>query len=209
MPKIGLTLSSVTDEEVVEGSSRPKTKPGIILGLAVYSKSNKAFHIYPEFLFIQKGFRIDEGGNSFGYKVKEQFSFTINYLAVPVLAKQYLNPKTRNLYILGGFCAGVAVGGRYSYDYHENNNGAITELTKGGKLDFSEEILGYNGEDYSIYKKGDFGIQIGMGFSMFKKVNMDLRYEIGFSQLSKQDVSKPKNRVLQWTIGLPIPVTFN
>jgi hypothetical protein len=201
-PKAGITLSKVSNSDVDFQSSRPISKSGFTLGFA-YSfpaKKNVSFQI--ESLFVQKGYRTDETPNASGLSIHEKLSLTLNYLEFPVLVKLDLSGGKESFYILTGTSLSYLAGGRYNYYYYENNQGSITRISEKEKIEFGKPITGYSGQDYTVKNRFDFGFQIGTGIKLGSRVFIELRHGIGFVKHSSTADSVPKNRCLQFTIGL-------
>ncbi|QOI97335.1 MAG: PorT family protein [Flammeovirgaceae bacterium] len=191
-------LSTVSDAESGPQLTHPKSLWGASLGIGGIFKAKK-LTLLTEMNFTQKGFKIHETPNGFGFTVDEKLRLRLSYLEFPILAKLNLDKKNNRIYLAAGPYLAFALGGKYEYSYYENNQGTITQISHNG-FSFDSDLVGYAGEDYTVKKKADFGLQFGLGYSVRPKTILDLRYGIGLTKLSPDDPSEPKNRCFQ--IGL-------
>ncbi|MBX2965607.1 MAG: PorT family protein [Cyclobacteriaceae bacterium] len=208
IPKVGATLSTVSSEF----DEDTKSKPGFTLGGAVNYKVNELFSVQAELNFIQKGYR-EKGSmvSSFaidGYLFTNENSFkrstNLNHLEIPVLARLSFGNNTK-FFVHAGPSVSFILSGKSSYESSE------TETIE--NLQFDDEIevnTHHYNEKYKIdlsepiYKRIDFGLQLGAGAIIADKILVEARYGLGLSNLYNMESYKVTNRVFQLTVGIPI-----
>lgn len=205
VPSVGFTYTSVSDQHVVEGSSRSKYKPGFTLGLTFKEFGDRTrFTFVPGIHWVQRGFRTDEkaGDAAFSF-LEESVHVRINYIEAPMEVRW--RPAGGGFYFMGGAYVGYALSGKYSYDFYQKDKGTTSRKSiNDAKLDFKSRIPGYNNEEYAVTKRGDWGMQLGLGSASSRKLHFQLKYAFGFAQLNPADESKPKNRAVLVVVGVPI-----
>jgi len=197
MPKVGASMANVTvTDDMLDGSDKPKSKIGIVGGVAFEYSINDLLAIQPELLFHQKGAKYDYSGD--GYEVTETYS--VNYLDLPILVKV----KFGNFYASAGPSFSYGIGGKYKFEW--SGQGDSGEET--AKIKFGDEPAN-NEDDVYFDNAMDVGGQVGVGGKLGPLV-VDLRYGMGFSNVNDKPDGFPgdwkwKNKSLQLTVGFPIP----
>ena len=198
IPKAGITLSTINFDDSEYSAT---SIIGFSAGLA-YSLNLGIFSVQPELLFIQKGTKFGYTYEEQDYSESENYDVTTNYIELPVLLKVSLGPDALKFHINAGPSIGYGFGGKYKYDYRENYFGDIYTESEKGKIKFGNEPEFNESDDLYIDNAIDFGVQVGGGVTIANKVMIDIRYGIGLSDLFEEQTSK--NRVLQFTIGIPL-----
>jgi len=165
------------------------------------------FSVQPELSFIQKGFKATTKGEmNIGeayYNYTADQHYKINYLELPVMAKIEFGSPTARFSFLAGPSIGFGLGGKLKgtltlddgYDTFKDDIDA--DIKFGDAPENQEEV-----EDVYFDNRLDFGLQVGAGVTLYNKVAIEVRYGLGFTNLS--DDEDTANRVLQFTVGIPI-----
>ncbi len=207
IPKAGMTLSTLDAETF---ASNPgdfdsyKNITGFSVGVGYRIGFGDLISLQPELLFIQKGWKneygYDDGVDYYRYQYTE--TVKLNYLELPILVRIALGPEKFKFHINAGPSVGFGINGEYNQDYFETYGGTPFEFSNEGDVKFEDRPDGYEGYDQYYPNRIEFGAQIGGGVTLFDKVMIDVRYGLGLTDLS--DDGKSKNRVLQFTVGVPI-----
>jgi hypothetical protein len=203
IPKAGLTLCRIA----TENDKEQKFKPGFTIGAAFNFRASEIFSVQPELSFIQKGGKSDwrEDG-PWSYVLKEKVS--LNYLEIPVLLKATFGKSTK-FFLNAGPSIGIGLGGKFESKITINSivlNTPVTE-TSGGKVKFGEAPEEEEADIVYIDNRLDFGLQLGAGVIIADKVVIDLRYGMGLTSMNDKtegEDNKAQNRVIQFTLGVPI-----
>ena len=202
IPKAGLTLSKVAIDTEDDEDADVSMNPGFTLGVAYAFNITESFSLQPELLFIQKGFRVKESYSSDGESFDDDSKNTFNYFELPVLAKYSFGSGSTKFFLVGGPSLGVGIGGKYKtkekYSYTIDGITYTESESYSGKIKFGD---GDDDETLYVDNSVDIGVQLGAGVVIAEKVQIDIRYGLGFTDLS--DDAKSKNRVLQFTVGVP------
>lgn len=209
IPRLGLTLSNTSAEE--QAGTSKKMTAGFSLGVGFEFNLNPSLSIQPELNYVQKGFGAEFSEAStdpdFPFTVSVDTRTRIDYLELPVLLKYYPNPETRSVYLLGGPSLGLGLGGKNKAQVSSTFLGQSIDVSVTSDVKFGDPPASYNpDEDTDIYldNRIDFGLQGGLGVLIAKKVVLEARYNLGFSDLVDNENSK--NRVLHFSVGLPINI---
>jgi hypothetical protein len=208
IPKAGISLAKISTSDI-EGVG-PKNVVGFTVGAGVNFPIKGVFSIQPEIVFIQKGFAVKEDFSFSLFGVTESFKIdaktVINYLEIPVLMNATFGEKTK-VHVSAGPSLGIGLGGKYRYEYSSSStDGNVTssEYEKSdGKVKFGDGGSETSGDLY-VKNRLDFGIQLGGGVLIAEKIMLDIRYGLGLTNLNGSDEDEAKNRVLQFTVGIPI-----
>jgi hypothetical protein len=207
VPKFGLSLSKIASEE----DEDMKSKLGMIIGVGLNYQVNDMFSVQPELQFVQKGFRIDESSSFDGYTEKIEGKISINYLEIPVLVRTSFGSDNFKFFVNAGPSLGIGLGGKTQFDYSFSDGIDNFSTSGSGKVKFGDEPDD-NEDDTYFDNRIDFGLQLGGGFMIAKKVAIDIRYGLGLTNLVKKqdgmtaEEAKSKNRVIQFTVGVPFPI---
>jgi len=182
IPKVGLTLSKWSGDDVEEA----KFKPGFTIGAGLNMPlGTGVISLQPEINYIQKGVKFEEGDISDKY--------TLNYLEVPVLVKATFGEGTK-FYVNAGPSVAFGLGGKNKWE--EGNEEGESDIKFGDEDE--------NSDDFYIEKGTDIGLQLGAGVIVAEKVMIDVRYGLGLTDL--YDNNSVKNNVLQFTVGIPLSI---
>lgn len=193
IPKIGTTFSKMTINE--DDEIKYKIKPGFVIGAGIsFLLIDDLLSLQPEILFIQKGTKFDlyyvstDGSEYSDDKYKE----TVNYLEFPILAKATFGSGVR-FHVVAGPSFSFGLGGKYKYESTYTFVGQSSTYNDSGKIKFGE----------NEHNRVDIGLQFGGGVTLAEKFIIELRCALGLTDVySSEDVVK--NRVLQFTVGVPI-----
>ena len=214
IPKAGLTISEIKTKidgpdggtEFNSGSS--STKLGTTVGIGINMPITKALSLQPELSFIQKGYAasayvsVAVDGNVLEYYNTES-KVTLNYLEMPVLGKYTVSlaKGTTQLFIVAGPSFALGVGGKLKRETTLYNSGTTTTTSRESKVKFGSDEI--SSDKYVVERRGDIGLQTGIGAILFKKIMVDVRYTRGMTKLWDTDGISIKNRVFQFTVGVP------
>jgi hypothetical protein len=211
IPKAGLTISStnasVTDAGLdTKLSSAAGFTVGVGYNYPLGTVGKGLFSVQPELAFIQKGFKAKSTGEFYMgeaiFEMEADQHYKINYLEVPLLSKIEFGSPSARFFFLAGPSIGYGLGGKLSGtmtldDGYEVFEGDIDADIKFGEEPDDEEI-----EDVYFNNRVDFGLQLGAGVTLANRIAVEVRYGLGLSNLS--DESDSANRVVQFTVGVPL-----
>jgi hypothetical protein len=214
IPRAGLTISSTTadeistDTEVTNISNMTGYTFGFGYNYPVAPLGNFMFSLQPELNYIQKGYK----GNSSGewnigeayYEYKGDNEFKLNYIEIPVLAKFEHGSNKFKFAAFAGPSLGFALGGKYKNTAYVDNVSEQTTVTYKSEGDIVFYRPEGNSGDTQFDHNIDFGIQGGASVTFFNRVMLDVRYGRGLTNLNHG--SESKNRVIQFSIGVPINI---
>jgi hypothetical protein len=210
IPRVGLTISSLATEEIDNGitaETNNNTNTGFTFGVGynmpVSTLGKVMLSLQPELNYIQKGFK----GTSTGeFNIGEQvFQFhaknehTINYLEIPVLARFEYGGDKFKVHVHAGPSVGFGLGGKYKSESTVDTGETVEVYKSEGKIRFYEA----NEEDVMSFDHNvDFGWQGGAGVTFMNRITLDVRYGMSLTDLHHD--AKTKNRVAQFTVGVPL-----
>jgi hypothetical protein len=206
IPKAGVTISKVATND----DERMKSSLGFSIGAALNIEVSEILSLQPELQFIQKGFGLTYSETYTGYSEKFDGKVSITYIEAPLLIKTTFGQNV-NFYINAGPSLGFGIGGKYKLKHSKSGTAVNESFTFDGRVKFGTEPDNSDGEDIYFDNRLDFGVQLGGGILIGKKIMVDLRYGLGLSNLYKKEEgmssadAKSKNRVLQFTVGMPLP----
>jgi hypothetical protein len=212
VPRVGLTLSTVTMDSEDDEDLDIKSKLGFTIGAGFNIPVNDMFSVQPELNFIQKGFKIDESYteefNGESYSEDFKYLVTTNYIELPVFAKFTFGTDTK-FFIIAGPSIGFGLGGKAKLDYSFSYTvDGVTESESGsvkGKVKFGDEPDDVDEGDIYIEKRVDVGLQAGIGVLIKDLIAVEARYGLGLSSLdSEEDVM---NRGFQFSVAVPLSLS--
>ncbi len=209
IPKVGVSFSSLqADEFVAQMSNKFKGQTGCSLGVGynipIKLNGNGLFSLQPEISYVEKGFKVDAVGefyfNEAYYTINSHQEYSIRYLEFPILAKYEIGPDNFRFSFSVGPSVAFGLGGRYKSVATQTDDVETTEFinTKGDIKFFQSKDPNEASFDHNI----DFGLQVGAGVSLYNRIAVDVRYGNSFTNVNEYNESK--NRVLQFTVGIPI-----
>jgi hypothetical protein len=206
IPKAGLTLSKLASED----SDGQKFNPGFAIGVAFNLPVSEIFSVQPELSFIQKGARSTASQEFDGALLSAKSKVSLNYFEIPVLLKATFGESTK-FFFTAGPSLGFGVGGKFETKFTVSDGiSAPISQTYDGKVKFGETPEDEDDEELEVLyvdNRLDFGVQLGAGVTIADKVMIDLRYGLGLSSLNDEvegEDRKVQNRVIQFTVGVPI-----
>ncbi|RAV99129.1 porin family protein [Pseudochryseolinea flava] len=206
IPRVGLTLSKIHSDL----SLGEKPAAGLMVGVGYAINLSNALAIQPEISFVQKGAKgeVDDFIEFEGTSVSIANRTRLDYLELPVLLKFTVGSEKIKMHYIGGPALAMCIGGKAeTRQTMKTPNGSNTESEtygiKFGDVDPEDEENAY------IKSRFDFGFQIGTGITIMEKVQIEFRYSHSFVNLASQSEfvereSKATNRVLQFSVGIPI-----
>jgi hypothetical protein len=201
VPKAGLTISTFVPADNKENVS---SMAGFSGGVGVNLTLNEKFSVQPELLFIQKGANY-EFEQPIGDGILETVStdVRVNYLELPVLAKYTFGNGKLKYFINVGPALSYGLGGKtdYSLKYTLGNETVYRETAE-GSVNFGDYPAESPAQDVYFQKRVDVSVQAGGGLIIYDKILIDIRYGHGFIKLD--DEAQPKNRSVQFTVGVPL-----
>lgn len=192
--KAGLNVASLTgDLEDMD------PRLGFHAGVFAEIRLSEKFSLQPELLFSQQGAKesyFDQGSfDGFSYVEKDDTTFMLNYINIPILAKIYLTDKFS---FEAGPQISLLMSARYKYNY-------MAEAYFNGELIESEYESGSESIKDEI-KNLDFGLNLGFSYAINSNFSVQTRYVFGLSNIVKEsdfddDDFSIKNGVFQFSIG--------
>ncbi|MFZ6010204.1 MAG: porin family protein [Bacteroidota bacterium] len=211
VPKLGLTLSQMTDPN--ESYFNVKSIIGFNAGVGLQYDFNETFSIQPELQFIQKGVRhVNESIMDIPagrYLYREDTKITIHYLELPVLAKISWGSGNTKFFVNAGPSIGIGLGGRMKVEVFSTDPFTSFTYKFESKVKFDDDAPRFD-DSLNYDNRLDFGLQFGGGVVIAKSIVIDIRYGLGVSKANdkqewiENDDAKCKNRVFQFTVGMPI-----
>jgi Outer membrane protein beta-barrel domain len=208
-PKVGFTMSALGATEFVpEMKSNFSNQTGYSFGVGysvpLHVAGTSMLSLQPELTYVKKGFKVDAQGEFiFGEQpvtLKVHQEYAINYLEIPVLTKFEFGPAKFRAALYAGPYVAFGLGGRY-----KSEGWRSTEMGFEKFIDGKGDIKFFQDQDpntVSFDHNIDFGFQLGVGMTFYKRVVIDVRYGNGLINL--KHYSDSKNRVVQFTVGVPI-----
>jgi hypothetical protein len=202
--KAGLTLSSIATDD----DSDQKIQPGFTIGAAFNFRTSEIFSVQSELTFIQKGGKSERREEEPILSYVQKGKVSLNYLEIPVLLKATFGESTK-FFLNAGPSIGIGLNGKFESKITINSillNAPLTE-TSDGKVKFGEAPEEEEEDIVYIDNRLDFGLQLGAGVIIADKVVIDLRYGMGLTSMNDKTESednKAQNRVIQFTLGVPI-----
>lgn len=185
-PKFGITAATLTyGEENISKSS----VSGLVGGIGYYS--GDMLSLNSEFLYIQKGARLESG--------EDYWQMKTGYLEIPLMLRLTIGPDLFKVFAVGGGYAAFWLHGKTEYTDEE---GTVVKETYEFDSDHDNRF--------------DFGLTFGAGGMLnLGKGNLmaELRYDMGLSDITKwpegekpEGWEKVKNHCLYFTIGFVMPI---
>jgi hypothetical protein len=179
-PRVGVNFANQTKE--FDDEKDPKSKTGLLLGVAANFAMNDLISIQPELLYSQQGAKAAEGSGT----------FHANYINLPILVKATFGDGDTKFFANVGPQVGYWMGGKFKSDAGEEDI----------KFEDDEDGNGYNRLDVGLLAGIGVGRQVGSGM-----MTVDLRYGLGLSNINKykedlpSDMNKQSNRVLSLSLS--------
>lgn len=155
--KGGLNLANFTDDGFT-------IKAGVNFGGFAEVKINSSFAIQPELIFSMQGAK------------KDSYSFSTNYINIPVMAK-------------------VTLGEGFSLQAGPQLGVLVSAIASANGVDVDVK---------SDLKTIDFGLNVGAGYDVNENIMIDARYNFGVGGLSKNlaaGATDSNNRVISLSLG--------
>jgi len=170
--KGGLNMAKVTGDDVEEADWKMGGVGGVFLTYAI----SEIFSVQPELLFSMKGSKETFADTTYSYKV--------NYIEIPLLAKVYLPTEGKiKPHLFAGPAIGILLSAKATSDPGDE------------EIDFKDET-----------KSTDFGFLAGAGVEYKMEsgsVLFDVRYEVGLTTIDKGDgeAADIKNSAISFMAG--------
>jgi hypothetical protein len=169
-PRIGATFAKINVSDEDDFNDEVKSNTGVQIGAVANVMINDMFSIQPELLLIQKGFKIEDGGE--GIRVKT------NYLELPVLAKVKFGTEELHGFVTAGPTAGYLMNGKMTMEFDGEEE---------------SEDLEFDDTDNRFELGASFGV--GLGYKVGAgTLNLDVRYGLGLSSLYETEGDEPKTK---------------
>jgi hypothetical protein len=197
--RAGFNLTSASYKIDVSGFDAPDTKfkPGFQIGVVGELALTDAIFLQPGILFATQGYKVEDSGEDKQYNEKwdDKETFSLNYLQIPINVQYKLDLGGMNLLLQAGPYLGYAIGGKYKYEWNDEDAYGKDSGSKEEDLKFGSDAA--KGE----IKPFDFGIGLGVGLQ-FSNLQVGLGYNLGLTNLSNADKVTVKNN------GLAVTLTF-
>lgn len=176
-PKVGINLATLTDPDIYVSDGwkmEYRNKLGLVIGGEAEYQLNKFIGLSAGLLYSQQGTRQKDNPAFRDASVK------LNYLNVPLTANIYL---ARNVSVRLGLQAGWAV----------------SSGEEGEEFDGNGHWKHYD-EGNMEYRAFDLSLPLGLSWAV-GPLQFDARYNLGLTNITKYDLLKQRNRVVQLTVG--------
>ena len=170
-PMVGATMTTLTKID------DKKMKVGLLGGAEVGVKVAEPFDVTAGLLFMMQGTKAKDN------EVLKDYSVTLTYLNVPIMANVYVLP---GLALKAGVQPGFLLTSKAKAS--QNINGSWQK-----REDTSKDGL----------NKVDFSIPMGISYE-FSNFIIDARYNLGLTKVIKDGIGS-KNSVIMLTVGYKIP----
>lgn len=128
--------------------------------------------IQPELIYTQKGAELDFSFDFFGESFSETFTYEIDYLEVPVLA--------RLDFPSGNFTPAIYAGPALAFKINETIS--VSGIDDGDIAESEDEVKDF---DFGLALGGGFDLSIGTG----NKFVVDVRYTLGLTDIFEENTS--------------------
>ena len=198
IPRVGLNLSTISDESLTTdvGTMKSKYKAGAMAGVDLEYRISKPLAASVGAYYSREGCNYKDNVLDHPvpgtYNVLSRSYFTIDYLKIPVMARWYVTDK----FSVGtGVQAGIGLWNRTHTESQEVkvNNGSYTYST-----DIEEANVKGNGLRNVLWS-----VPVSVAVE-YERVIIDLRYSIPLSKVYQSDGKHPggDERVQCWTVSV-------
>lgn len=198
IPRVGLNLSTISDESLTNdvGTMKSKYKAGAMAGVDLEYRISKPLAASVGAYYSREGCNYKDNVLDHPvpgtYKVLSRSYFTIDYLKIPVMARWYVTDK----FSVGtGVQAGIGLWNRTHTESQEVkvNNGSYTYST-----DIEEANVKGNGLRNVLWS-----VPVSVAVE-YERVILDLRYSIPLSKVYQSDGKHPDGdeRLQCWSISV-------
>jgi hypothetical protein len=205
IPKIGLSYSKTTWDASASGTL--DYRQGSFFGLGIeFPVIKNHFNMLLEGQYVGKGQHYSSIHESATRTTKDDYTTANNYFVFNALLKKYYDIDPIRYYIAGGPFLGVGLGGTFKgyYTYFDRTVGYVTDYRNyDGEVLYGEFPLNYNGDNYYIKNRFDYGINLSAGIVFFKWVLVDFSYQRSLGKAQTID-SYGQNRSIIVSVGVPI-----
>lgn len=211
IPKVGVTIANITDNKLTvglgAGELKSKYKAGYTLGAEAMYQATPQWALSLGVMYSSLGNLYDdyeelveaptEGSKIATYNSVYDYSTTLNYVQVPLMANYYV---VKGLALKAGVQLSFLTGATTEYNMvHITRNIETGETLTPYNPDDEQTVIGeYYNESTDAYKKIDVSIPVGLSYE-YMNVVLDARYNIGLTKLYKATDSK--NRFFSLTVG--------
>ncbi len=198
IPRVGVNLSTISDESLVTdvGEMKSKYKAGVTAGVDLEYRISAPFAVIAGAYYSREGCNYKDNVLDHPvpgtYNVLSRSYFTIDYLKIPVMARWYVTDK----FSVGtGVQAGIGLWNRTHTESQEVkvNNGSYTYST-----DIEEANVKGNGLRNVLWS-----VPVSVAVE-YERVILDLRYSIPLSKVYQSDGKHPDGdeRLQCWSISV-------
>jgi Outer membrane protein beta-barrel domain len=211
IPHLGGTLNHSTQSFTNTSTGEvyhAKQNAGFMAGFGFNLKLGERMSFQPEIYYMQRNFKFNykdsvthatTGTNPQYTTSSTSDSYKIGYLEIPLLLK-YKFLKEKMFFSFGPYVS-IGLGGAHSYAYSTSTSGDITSSSGHDRITFGPAASGQKTHK-SIDRRGDVGIQPGLGVVVLKKFTVEARWDIGKDNILKYRSSR--NETLMLMISYPI-----
>ena len=214
IPKLGLNLSNLTNQDILYSSTNPEYQPttikskfreGIVFGADVQYQLTDRFALSLGALYSKEGCRYSDISDSYKQNNIRYVSLTadqhiaVDYLNIPLVAHFYI---ADNLALNAGVQLGIALSAHQketltSFKEHEDETIEYDKNQEGIELNHYKD-------DYDIakfMKNTTVSIPVGVSYE-YSNIVIDARYNIPVTKAGKAETySDSKNKTFQFTVG--------
>ena len=171
-PMVGATMTTLTKID------DKKMKVGLLGGAEVGVKVAEPFDVTAGLLFMMQGTKAKDN------EVLKDYSVTLTYLNVPIMANVYVLP---GLALKAGVQPGFLLTSKAKWSDNESGKWVDYDTTSKDRLN-----------------KFDLSIPMGISYE-FSNFIIDARYNLGLTKVMKDPAPSSKNSVIMLTVGYKIP----
>ena len=214
IPKLGLNLSNLTNQDILYSSTNPEYQPttikskfreGIVFGADVQYQRTDRFALSLGALYSKEGCRYSDISDSYKQNNIRYVSLTadqhiaVDYLNIPLVAHFYV---ADNLALNAGVQLGIALSAHHketltSFKEHEDETIEYDKNQEGIELNHYKA-------DYDLakfMKNTTVSIPVGVSYE-YSNIVIDARYNIPVTKAGKAETySNTKNKTFQFTVG--------
>lgn len=199
IPHVGLNLSTISDESLVNdvGTMKSKYKAGATAGVDLEYRISTPFAVSVGAYYSREGCNYKDNVLDHPevgtYSVFSRSYFTIDYLRIPVMARWYATDK---LSVGTGLQAGIGLWNRTHTESQE------VKVNENGSYTYSTDIEKTNTKGNGL-RNVLWSVPVSVAVE-YERVIVDLRYSIPLSKVYQSDGKRPggDERIKCWTISV-------
>lgn len=203
IPRVGVTVANLSNNKIYfgdNGAISSKSKSGFIVGADAYYQATDQVGVSLGVFYTSLGCKFDDHdvlisapasqGGEAKYDAYTDFSTTLNYVAVPLLAHVYV---ANGLALKAGVQASFLTGAKTEYTTR-----SFMLNTETGARTYDSSTSQFEDTNTDNYQKVDVSFPVGASYE-YMNVVLDARYNLGLTKVDK--INNSKNRAFVFTVG--------